>query len=79
MNGIPLFHYVSGVPIFSKNEFSFLEFRYQEMIKIVAGGSAHFVITKDTKYGDLVKITQIKRTTKGYLVKVEGVTRLKIN
>lgn len=49
------------------------------MIKIVAGGSAHFVITKDTKYGDLVKITQIKRTTKGYSVKVEGVTRLKIN
>lgn len=49
------------------------------MIKIVSGGSGHFVISKDMKHGDLVKIMQIKRTNKGYLVKLEGVTRLDIS
>ncbi|CAD8054943.1 unnamed protein product [Paramecium primaurelia] len=76
--GIPIFFYDQSVFIYGSTEFQFLEFRYQEMIKMVSSGSGNFIVSSDMINGDLVQIRSIKKTKKGYQVQVDGLQRMKI-
>ncbi|CAD8146803.1 unnamed protein product [Paramecium octaurelia] len=78
INGIPIFVYDQSVIIYGSTELQFLEFRYQEMIKMVSSGSGNFIISSDLINGDLVQIRSIKKTKKGYQVQVDGLSRIKI-
>ncbi|CAD8148041.1 unnamed protein product [Paramecium octaurelia] len=76
--GIPVFHFDQSVIIYGQTDFQFLEFRYQEMIKMVGSGSGNFVVSNDLINGDLVQIRSIKKTNKGFQVQVDGVSRIRI-
>ncbi|CAD8071453.1 unnamed protein product [Paramecium sonneborni] len=77
-NRLPIFNFEQTVIVHMETQFTFFEFRYQEMIRRVCSGSCNFIVLGDFINGDLVKIKNIKKINIGYQVFVEAIARVKI-